>query len=449
MSRVFRGAVVLLLLSSGSIQDVAGREIVGWRTDGSGVYAEATPPVEWSAEKHVVWKTELPGRSYASPVVVDDRILVTSDSAELLCLRASDGKILWRRSHTVAEVLGEKKARALEDAWKKLNEEKKQLQGEHNELRKAQPEAKARLDKLRDQIKAVDARMQVMQRRNPVGRKGGAGNTAGTPVSDSKHVYAVFGTGIVAAYDLEGKHRWTRFVEGSVIGFGHSSSPVLVEDKLIVHFHDLIALDARSGKEIWRVELPATHATPLVTRIDGEAVLVSPAGAIVRVRDGKVLLTHDALRVSEGSPIVREGVVYAQAGKTSALRLPARSDEAASLEVLWQAQTAGGRRTPSPVIHNGLLYGVTTSGFLDVIDIKTGDEVYRARLNVGNIYSSPTVAGDHVYISSTRGVTLVLAGGRKYQVVARNELESFGSCPVFVGSRMYIRGQKHLYCIGK
>ncbi|MCH7727193.1 MAG: hypothetical protein IH991_12045, partial [Planctomycetes bacterium] len=144
------------------------------------------------------------------------------------------------------------------------------------------------------------------------------------------------------------------------------------------------------------------------------------------------------------------GVVYAQAAQTSAFRLPPSPRDATEMELLWQATASRGRRTPSPVWHKGLMYGVTTNGILDVTDTKTGEVVYRKRLDIGNnVYSSATSAGDYIFLSSTRGDTIVLKAGRKYDEVARNKLESFGSNPVFAGKRMYIRGQKHLYCIGE
>ena len=70
-------------------------------------------------------------------------------------------------------------------------------------------------------------------------------------------------------------------------------------------------------------------------------------------------------------------------------------------------------------------------------------------LNIGSVYSSPTIAGNRLFVTSTRGVTLVLTPGREFKQIAKNELESVGSCPVFVGRRMYVRCNSFLYCIGK
>jgi outer membrane protein assembly factor BamB len=219
---------------------------------------------------------------------------------------------------------------------------------------------------------------------------------------------------------------------------------------LLVHYQDLVALDAASGKELWRAELSARHASPIAVRIGKEDVLISPSGNLVRATDGKVLLSENGLQLSECSPILGDGVVFAQGGKFSAYRLPEAVTENPSLELLWQTSSARGRRTPSPVYHDGLLYGATTEGIFDVTDAATGQTVYRKRLDLDkNIYASVTLAGDLIFVSSTQGSTLILKTGRKYEEVARCELEPFGSCPVFVGKRMYVRAQKHLYCVGQ
>jgi outer membrane protein assembly factor BamB len=102
---------------------------------------------------------------------------------------------------------------------------------------------------------------------------------------------------------------------------------------------------------------------------------------------------------------------------------------------------------PSPLIHDGLVYGVTTGGFLDVLDAKDGKAVYRQRLGMGQVYSSVTLAGGLLYVLDTRGKAVVFKPGRKWERVATNDLEGTGACPVFAGDHLYLRGQKNLYCL--
>ncbi len=88
---------------------------------------------------------------------------------------------------------------------------------------------------------------------------------------------------------------------------------------------------------------------------------------------------------------------------------------------------------------------------LSVVDQKTGALIYEKKVDFlqGTVYPSPTLAGDLVFLSSERSQTVVIKPGREYSEVARNVLEIFRSNPVFSGTRMYIRGEKNMWCIGR
>ncbi len=135
---------------------------------------------------------------------------------------------------------------------------------------------------------------------------------------------------------------------------------------------------------------------------------------------------------------------------TKALRLPQTAGDSVELEPLWEGDaTRSGYQCPSPVFHDGLLYGVSRSGILQVTNVKSGKIVYRQRLPVGSVYPSPTLAGDLLFIGGNGGKMVVVQPGRQYKELALNDLERFTSCPVFAGQRMYVRAEKHLYCIGQ
>jgi outer membrane protein assembly factor BamB len=146
---------------------------------------------------------------------------------------------------------------------------------------------------------------------------------------------------------------------------------------------------------------------------------------------------------------VNNGILYVFHDKGRALRLVPAGDDAVKVEKLWEGRISGGRRTPSSVFHDGLLYAVTTDGLLDVLDATTGEPVYKQRLNIGEVYASATMAGKYLFFGGTRGAAVAIKPGRNYQEVARTKIEAFGSCPVFSGQRLYLRTQQHLYCIGK
>src|SRR6516162_1155331 len=82
----------------------APAEGIGWRTDGSGSYPKAQPPLEWSTAKNVVWKTPMPGYGVSHPVLLGQRVFTCSEPATLLCLNRGDGKILWQKSSSYAEL---------------------------------------------------------------------------------------------------------------------------------------------------------------------------------------------------------------------------------------------------------------------------------------------------------------------------------------------------------
>lgn len=443
-----RLALALSLIALLPIVSPAADTIIGWRTDARGSYPDAQPPTKWSPTENVVWKTALPGKSWGSPILVGEHLFVPSDPAELLCLKSNTGEIVWRKTNSAVEVLGAERAAEIDAKWKEMHTLKRTREKEFDEFRKANPDAKEEHEKFRNELRDLERQLDQLKLQSPIFSDRGSGNSTATPVSDGKHVFAQFGTGIVACYTLAGELKWIKFIEGSTIGFGHSSSPLLVDGKLIVHFHDLVALDAATGEIAWRTELPATHASPILFRWGDENTIVSPAGSILRVSDGKVLFKDPALKTSEASSIAVGNIIYSQEGKTSAFQLPASKD--GELDVLWQVSASRGRRTPSPVLHKGLLYGATTEGIFEVTDVESGEIVYRKRLDFdGNLYSSVTAAGDYIYVGCTRGTTLVLKAGREFEEVAQNKLEDYGSNPVFAGKRMYLRGQKHLFCIGQ
>jgi len=421
---------------------------VGWRTDGSGRYPGAEPPTSWSDSENVAWKVKLPGKSNGSPIVVGERIFVVSDPAEVLCLNAADGEIVWRRSCGPAELYGAEKAAEIMAETKRLRNEKGTLEKElgtvKDDVEKQAPlkaqiaERQAALDQLAKQFCTP-----------PELANGETTNSAATPVCDGSRVYALFGNGVACAYTLTGEEVWAKYLEWPKIGFGGTSSPLVSDGKLILHLNDLMALDGTTGEIAWRTTLPAQHASPLVAEIDGKAVIVSPGGAIVGLTDGRVLLKDERLSSSECSSIVHDGVIYRVTdGRAAAFRLVA-DGENAKLERLWEGKISSGRRTPSPVWHDGLLYAANTDGILDVLDAATGAEVYKKRLNIGSLYSSAAFAGGSLHFSGTKGTTVVVAPGREFEERARNELEPLGSNFVFAGRRIYVRTKVHLWCLGK
>jgi outer membrane protein assembly factor BamB len=239
-------------------------------------------------------------------------------------------------------------------------------------------------------------------------------------------------------------------IEHSNLTFAHSGSPILVGDKLLIHFTDLVALDPRTGNEMWRLKCPSGWGTPLATRIGDVDVVVTPKGALVRAQDGK-LLADRLGSCGANSPVLHDGTVYFVHGDARAIRMPTSVMDTVKPEIVWKAKVkGGGYGFSSPVVHAGLLYAANDQGIMTVLDAATGALVYEERLTLGgSVYSSISLAGNRLYVSSDNGATVVLQPGREYKELARNKLPSFRSSLVFEGKRVFVRTEKHLYCIGE
>ena len=129
---------------------------------------------------------------------------------------------------------------------------------------------------------------------------------------------------------------------------------------------------------------------------------------------------------------------------------PDKVGDKLELKERWAADTKGGLHTASPVVHDGLVYTCSSKHILNVLDAGTGETVYRKRLNLGRepVWPSLCVAGAYLYVSSRDGTTLVLKHGPTLKILATNKLdEGIDASPAIVGKQMFLRGQRHLYCI--
>ena len=463
--------IILFVLAISVCGSAMSQSPIGFRTDGTGRYPDADPPLHWNADKNVVWNIKLP-KSNAIPVILGQKLFTCAEPCVLLCVNKADGKILWQGESRYDEIKLTEKEKAQFEVERRqgeqLNKQLSALNKETSALRKLLREGKApkeetekRLKDLRaqsDAIKAEKRKLTTLNRYLEPG-KGGSGRyhpTGGysspTPVTDGKHVYVIFGNGLVACYDLDGNRQWLKLIEHSTAAYGHGSSPLLVNDKLLVHFSDLVALNTRDGSEAWRVKISPGHGTAMHTRLGDVDVAIHPSGNVYRVSDGS-LLAKGLGRTGPNSPLIQDGKVFFVAGRISGYALPASSEIPATWPPLWKGANlkGGGYWFPSPILHDDLIYAMNGKSIFSVIDATTGQLVYERRLNFGGgrSYPSITLAGNRLFASSDNGTTLVLEPGRKYKELARNSLETFRSSLVFEGKRMYVRTTKGLWCIGE
>lgn len=415
--RILFGLMILTLLGG-----VAAANWGHWRgDDGNGVARSASPPVEWSDTNNVKWKVAIPGRGSGSPAIWDNQVFVVTavDAAStasaapgdrqrlrfvLMCFDRETGNLRWERTATQATP----------------------HEGTHSTN----------------------------------------GYASASPCTDGERVYAHFGSQGLYCYTMEGKPVWSRDFGDMTTrnSFGEGSSPTLAGDKILVPWdHEgqsyLFALDKRTGDEVWtaRRDEPTCWATPLVIEHNGIQQVIMNGQNYARAYD---LETGEELWRCGGqtdrpaaSAVAADGMVFIGSGFRGsflgAFAPDGRGDIAGTPSVAWTVT----RDTPdiaSPLLSNGRLYFYKgKSGLLSCLDAATGKPHYLAqRTDLRTIYASPIAAGGYVYLTDRDGTTVVIEDADEFRVVAKNSVgETVDATPAPVGDQLFIRGEKHLFCI--
>ena len=438
-------------------------DVPGWRGDGSGVFAASNPASTWSATAGTVWKTPIAKWSNACPMILGERVFVCSEVANLHCLDLASGRELWQKSNGAEDIVDEKEAAemrkrmaaadALAAKLKPLNDKIRGLDRKARK-KKASPEELAELKTLKSSAAPLKEQLAKSDVELPKCHAV-TGYSTPTPATDGTSVFVLFGNGIAAKYDVDGKRVWARFVRKPSHQWGQSASPVVSGGLMIVHIANVvIALDVEDGTERWRTDGKGIWGSPTVVDVAGTAVLITTGVDVLRVEDGKKLAESIA-KMPWTSPVVVDGVLYvADENECAAFALTESLLEGQKPEKLWSLKLKKDRYYASPVIHDGLLYTLNRKGHFSVVDVAKGELVYEKALKFEvegghTAYPSPVLAGDLLLISTDNGSTLVLKPGREYQELASNTLDPFRSSPVFSGDRMLVRTLSHLYCIGR
>ena len=249
------------------------------------------------------------------------------------------------------------------------------------------------------------------------------------------------------------------------IGFGEGTSPVIFGDSLIVNWdHEgdsfIACLDAKTGNEKWRVDRAegTTWATPLVVEHNGATQVVTTARNRTRSYDlasGRLVWECGGQAGNPiPSPVTLDGLVYCMTGfrgfALHAISLDAKGDITDSDKIAWRRDDAA-PYIASPLLYDDLLYFTKErNGILFCVDASSGDAHYSDKRlgGINMLYASLAGAGGKIYIVGRDGTTVVLKHGREYEVLATNQLEEgIDASPAIVGDSLYLRGQKHLYCI--
>jgi outer membrane protein assembly factor BamB len=444
-----RAVYVAPLLAVVLVTSVAAADWPGWRgPNGTGSTTESELPVKWTATENVAWKAPIAGLGVSTPIVTGGLVVVTSQLGTSTRRAGTHPRLVQGGDPTAA---GE---RAL---------------GASGSSREAPQDRRTNF--LVEAFSRTDGRKQWEYRTEAAGPLPEVHDkhnmASSSPVSDGRLIYAWFATGQIAALDMKGARVWERHLGKEIspydIVWGHSSSPALFEDTLLLLCDHtsasyLLALDARTGKEKWRADRgkgKSSYSTPLVVPgPNGPEVIVNSSERVdaYNPRTGELLwYTGSTNRFPVPSPLFFDGVIYMSRGYRSspymALRPGGRGD-VTKTHVIWE-NTTGGPYISSLVHDNGLIYMATDVGAVTVVDAKDGSRVWQQRID-GVFSASPVAADGKIYFVSENGETIVVRAGRTPEVLARNDVgERQIASPAVSNGQIFIRTDDHVFAIGR
>ncbi|MDQ6706542.1 MAG: PQQ-like beta-propeller repeat protein [Acidobacteriota bacterium] len=398
-------------------------------------------PDTWSATENVVWKIDIAGRGWSSPVVAGDRIFLTSVIAAqpeeapkkglyfggnretpppdehrwmVYCVDWVTGRLLWER-----EVFrGQAPSRHLKNSY-----------------------------------------------------------ASETPVTDGEHVWAYFGSVGVFCLDRNGQPVWSQRFEPfeTRYGWGTAASPVLHRGKLyIVNDNDqqsfLVALDAKTGKQVWRVarDEGSNWATPYVWENGRRTEIVTSGTRRIRSYDpdGKLLWELGGMSsIAIPTPFSKLGLLYITSGYVGDQARPVyavrpgasgdislKAEETGNQFVAW-SQPQAGPYNPSPIVYGDYYYTLLDRGFFTCHDARTGKEIYgKQRLDpsAAAFTASPWAYNGKIFALSEDGDTFVIQAGPEFKLLGKNTLDAMCmATPAIYRASLIIRTASKLYRIQK
>ena len=412
--------LLVVAFASLAVSHTAAEYWPQWRGPSlNGLSAEKNLPTKWSTSENIAWKLATPDFSGSTPIVWGDHVFLNIGGGPELSLWAID-----RAKGAVR--------------WKRP-------------------------------LGSGNRRMMKQNMSSP------------SPVTDGNLVWVMTGTGVLKAFDFDGKEIWARSIQQDYgrfgLQWGYASSPLLFEDSLYVQvLHGmltddpsyLLRIDKMTGKTRWRVnrltrarfESPDAYTTPALLHHAGGAEIIITGGDVVTGHDpatGAELWRADGLNPRNdgsyrivASPIVQGDMIFAPSRERPLLALKAggRGDVTRS-HVLWSFNN--GPDVPTPVTDGTYLYSINDRGIMFCLDAKTGKTVYGPqRLRSATYSGSAVLADGKIYITDEDGVTSVVQSGPKFALVAENDLGDYTlSSPAISEGQIFVRTASFLYAIGQ
>ena len=433
---------------------------------GTGVVNDPKVPTEWGTDMNVAWKKTVPGVAWSCPIVVGDKVLLTTAFSEgqprpqggfggggkggpggpgggkgggaapkatyqfkIVCLDRTTGKTVWEKV-------------------------------------------------------AKEARPTIPTH-------GSNTYASETPTSDGERVYAYFGMTGLFCYDLDGQEVWKKDLGSYSMnnGFGTASSPILVGDKLIVQCDNevksfLVALDKMTGEQKWKVDRreKSGWSTPFLWKTKGRTDLVAIGGQKICGYDpenGKEVWSLDigggqcsASPEADGEQLYvgvgqgggglggpKGGGGNSRAGTLFAVKAGAAGDitpkagASSSEGVAWTASRAW-PAAASPLAYDGYVYVLDRNGgTISCFEAKSGKAAYtKERIpSASAFWASPWAADGKIFCLDETGTTHVLKAGPEFEMVRVNKLsrDTYWATPAAAGGTLFIRSVDSLYCIGQ
>lgn len=389
---------------------------------GAGISRYTNIPHDWNeaGKKNILWKSEVPLPGYNSPVVWEDRIFLTGAAGpgelKVFCYDLETGRLNW--SSPVPS--------------------------------------------------GTSQDVEVME---------DTGYAAPTMASNGLHVFAIFATGDIAGFDMNGKMIWHRFLGVPESIYGYASSLEVYEKNVIVQFDQgmpgegkskLIVLEGLTGAIVKQLDRPvgSSWASPVVVQVDA-----APEGSPDQNGQGKnrQLLTvaepyaiaynpQDMTEIwrakgigadAAATPIYSAGYAICLSPYDQMLAIrPTGTGDITDTHVAWTSYE-GLPDICSPLSDGQRIYLMQTYGTLTCIDIQTGEKLWEHEMGT-SFQASPSLVGDKIYLIGAEGKSYIIQPGGEYKQLNECTLEEGAyACPAFVDGKMIVRTKGHLYCIGQ
>jgi len=369
---------------------------------GNGISYKKNIPISWdgSTGDNVLWKLEVPIHGYNSPIIWGDKIFLsgaTPEKREVYCVDKNSGKIIWTVDVKGIEGSPDKSPATTEDT----------------------------------------------------------GLAAPSLATDGQRVYAIFGNGDLISTDMEGKTVWSKNMGKTDNHYGHSSSLYLYQNILILQYDTkttpkLFGLSTETGEIIWETDrnVRISWASPIIVNTGDKTEVILAADPIVASYDpltGKENWSIDCIFGEVGpSPAYSDGIVYAMNEYAILVAIQIGEEP----KIIWESDEYLSD-VPSPVATKELFFMATSYGAFVCYNAKTGEQYWEQEFDNG-FYSSPMLVDGKIYIMDMAGIMHIFKAEKTYEKVGEAPIgENCMTTPAFTDNRIYIRGNKHLFCIGK